>query len=267
MRSTYCAASVRSCIAATRVSSDSARSVSRSSSACCWWPMSSAAVGSSRIDDARLLSECARDDGPLLLAARERAEPAVGEREQVEPPERARRRLEVRAALAGERAEVGCAPEQHVLGDGHPRRRRGLLRDDGDQAGQLPPPHRRPRSSEHRDRPRRTGRARRSRAAASSCPRRSARSARPTAPRRSSRSTSLTTARPPSRHRHAAELDRAHDAPALVVRSTSAKNGAPKNAVTIPIGISAGASAVRAITSASTKKPAPPSTDSGSSAR
>ena len=45
------------------------------------------------------------------------------------------------------------------------------------------------------------------------------------------------------------------------------KNGAPKNAVTTPSGISAGASAVRATTSASTRKPAPQITESGSSAR
>ena len=40
--------------------------------------------------------------------------------------------------------------------------------------------------------------------------------------------------------RDAAQLDRAHPTPPRVVRRTSAKNGAPKNAVTTPSGISAG---------------------------
>ena len=60
---------------------------------------------------------------------------------------------------------------------------------------------------------------------------------------------------------------RHYDAIRFEVRSTIAKNGAPKNAVTTPIGSSPGDSAVRAITSASTRKPPPTSTDSGSSSR
>ena len=63
---------------------------------------------------------------------------------------------------------------------------------------------------------------------------------------------------------HAVERQRCH-AVRLVVRSTTAKNGAPKNAVTTPIGSSAGDITVRAITSAKTRKPAPTITDSGSS--
>ena len=47
-------------------------------------------------------------------------------------------------------------------------------------------------------------------------------------------------------------------------RSTSAKNGAPKNAVTTPIGSSPGEITVRAITSASTRNPAPAISESGS---
>src|SRR5208283_2064150 len=46
-------------------------------------------------------------------------------------------------------------------------------------------------------------------------------------------------------------------------RRTIAKNGAPKNAVTTPSGSSAGDSTVRATTSASTRKAAPASSDSG----
>src|SRR6185503_19708776 len=50
----------------------------------------------------------------------------------------------------------------------------------------------------------------------------------------------------PELDRDAAKLDRGHAEPARVVRRTSAKNGAPKNAVTTPSGTSAGESAVRA---------------------
>src|SRR4029077_3284703 len=52
-----------------------------------------------------------------------------------------------------------------------------------------------------------------------------------------------------------------------LVRSTTAKKGAPKNAVTTPIGSSAGDMIVRARTSVSTRKPAPTSSDSGTTAR
>ena len=79
--------------------------------------------------------------------------------------------------------------------------------------------------------------------------------------------TPSTTFRPPSSTDDAVERERDHDAILREVRSTTAKNGAPKNAVTTPIGSSAGESAVRAITSASTRNPAPTSTESGSSSR
>ena len=61
-----------------------------------------------------------------------------------------------------------------------------------------------------------------------------------------------------------AELDHLID---LAVRRTTAKNGAPKNAVTTPIGNSPGDTTVRARTSASTRNPAPTTSDSGTTAR
>src|SRR5262245_23164700 len=61
----------------------------------------------------------------------------------------------------------------------------------------------------------------------------------------------------------AVERERCH-ARARLVRRTTAKNGAPKNAVTTPIGNSAGDTIVRAMMSAKTRKPAPTITDSGS---
>src|SRR3954469_16327899 len=56
---------------------------------------------------------------------------------------------------------------------------------------------------------------------------------------------------------------RGHDDMREVVRSTSAKNGAPQNAVTTPIGISAGLAAARPTRSASTRNAPPYNMDSG----
>ena len=58
-----------------------------------------------------------------------------------------------------------------------------------------------------------------------------------------------------------------HNPTVRVVRSTTAKNGAPRNAVTTPIGSSEGDSSVRASTSVSTRKPPPASNDNGTTAR
>ena len=58
-----------------------------------------------------------------------------------------------------------------------------------------------------------------------------------------------------------------HVSTRLVTRSTATKNGAPTKAVTTPMGSSAGASTVRAIRSARTRKAAPPISESGSTIR
>src|SRR5262249_23502238 len=68
----------------------------------------------------------------------------------------------------------------------------------------------------------------------------------------------------PEAHPQVACLD--HAAP-FDVRRTTAKNGAPQNAVTTPIGSSAGESSVRASTSARTRKPAPATSERGTTAR
>ena len=75
-------------------------------------------------------------------------------------------------------------------------------------------------------------------------------------------------------HARAAELDAqvlegqsTHGPTIRLVRRTIAKKGAPKNAVTTPIGSSAGDIAVRAITSAKTRKPAPTTIESGRTIR
>ena len=68
----------------------------------------------------------------------------------------------------------------------------------------------------------------------------------------------------PEPHPEVPRLD--HLAP-RAVRRTTAKNGAPRKAVTTPIGSSDGESTVRATTSASTRNPAPATSESGKTAR
>ena len=136
MRSAYCAASVRSCIAATSEPGLRAQPVEELERLLL---MPDVERGGRLVeeDDLRLLRERARDDDALLLTAGERPEAAVGEREEVEPRERARRRVAVARALLRERAEVRRPAEEHVLRDRHPGRSRRLLRDDGDEPREL----------------------------------------------------------------------------------------------------------------------------------
>ena len=161
--------------------------------------MSSAAVGSSRSTMRRLLRERAGDDDPLALAAAQRAERSVAERQQVEPRERPRRRFAVGLPLARQRrrgrAFARASTYSATVSHG------GVTGSCGTTATRRASSRRPERTGVPivRARPsRRSGRARRPRAAASSCRRRSGRSARPTPPRSTSRSTSSTTGRPPS---------------------------------------------------------------------
>ena len=116
-RSAYCAARVRSCIAATSVRPDS--SAERVEELERLLLVADVERGGRLVEehDRRLLRERARDDGALPLAAA-RASRAVRSRQA-----RAGRAARARAgrprgrrcALARERAEVRRAPEQHVL--------------------------------------------------------------------------------------------------------------------------------------------------------
>src|SRR5688500_11347448 len=67
--------------------------------------------------------------------------------------------------------------------------------------------------------------------------------------------------------RESVQDDRVHGATVLVIRRTTAKKGAPKNAVKTPIGSSAGATTVRARRSASTRNAAPKASERGSTMR
>ena len=258
MRSAYCAASVRSCIAATSVSPDSARSSVEQLERLL---LMADVERRSRLveqDDPRLLRERTCDDDALLLAARERPETPSRVAEQVEPRRARGGGLAIPPPLLRERAEVRRAAEEHVLAHRHPGRRRGLLRDDGEQPRELrpyaAPAVSRPSSSiepengdEARDRPQQ---------------RRLPRAVRPDErDPLALRDVEIdVVARPAARRAPRSPAGaRSHVMPrvVLVERSTSAKNGAPRNAVTTPSGISAGESAVRAITSARTRNPAP----------
>ena len=215
-------------------------------------------------NDLRLLGERARDDDTLLLSAGQRPEAAIGEGQEVEPRERASCCLAIARALLRERPEVWRPAEEHVLRDGHPRRRRRLLRYDGDETRELGARELLDRTpaerdlARERDEPRDRAQERRLPGAV--------RTDEPEPlPVRDDGSDPVDDGLAAELDGDAAQLD--HAAPPRVVRSTSAKNGAPKNAVTTPSGISAGASAVRATTSASTRNPAPTTTDSGISAR
>ena len=217
--------------------------------------------------DRRLLRERPRDDDTLLLAARERPEPPVGERQEIEPRERAGRPPRGRArppSRAGRGAACGRAgrtrrPSSTAESTAPAGRRRRAGRARA-RASSVTGRRRRARS------PRRTGRAARPRAAASSSRRRSGRSARPTRPSRRRASTRSTTGRPPSSTVTPSQLDR-------VTRRLASSAGRARRTARrrTPSRRRSGSppaqSAVRATTSASTRNPAPTTTDSGISAR
>src|SRR5581483_4968782 len=197
------------------------------------------------------------------LAAGERGEHPPGERHELEPVERPPRRVTVADGLPGEVAEVRRAAEQDVLGDGEPGRRLRDLRHERDEPGNRTARHRPEVASLEQDlalvvdEP--GERAQRSRLACA------------VRPDQCEPLAGLDCeGDPPQRVRLAepngnvAELD--HLRP-LDVRRTTAKNGAPKNAVITPIGSSCGERTVRAITSVRTRKPAPTTSDSGTTAR
>ena len=213
----------------------------------------------------RLLRERAAEHGPLLLAAAQRLEPPVGERAEVEAGERAARDLEVARAFAAERPEVRRAPEQDVFVDAHPRGQERGLGNEGEPPCHLPARERRDLVAVERDRA----------VVAQEPGARAEERALPGAVRadqrdplagRDLRADAVEHPGRPELDRERVEDDRGHRN-VLLERSTTAKNGAPKKAVTTPIGSSAGETIVRAITSQSTRNPPPRSSESGSTIR
>ena len=215
--------------------------------------------------DRRLRGEGAGDHQPLLLAAAQLAQAAVGELPHVEPPEHIARHRPVVARLRPEVADERCPPEQHVLERGHVVGQQRILRHVGEQ--RRPP---RPRAQRQRDtvdehvarevdEP--DGGAQERRLAGAVGADQSEPSAR--RDRRAERLHDLALA---VAHGDGRELERAHRATCRV-RSRRMKNGAPKNAVTTPIGSSAGAVSVRPGMSTRIRNAAPNAAVSGSSLR
>ena len=97
MRSAYCAARVRSCIAATRVRLGLGPQHVEQLERLLLVPDVERGGRLVEEDDAGLLRQRTGDDGALLLASRERPQPALPEPEQVEALERAGRGLRSRS--------------------------------------------------------------------------------------------------------------------------------------------------------------------------
>ena len=211
----------------------------------------------------RLLRERAREDRALQLAAAVRAERPFGEGLELEAAQRLCRRLAVATPLAAEIRDVRRTAEEDVLRDRQRRRRLGLLRDAGDEASDRTPtePARVPsvdvdlafvlRETGERAQGRRLPGAVRPD------------QRRPASRFRAQREPAHGSDRPEP-HPEIARLDQRT---ALEVRRTIAKNGAPRKAVTTPMGSSAGERTVRATTSVRARKPAPASSESGTTAR
>ena len=205
-------------------------------------------------DDRRLLGEGARDDGALALAAGERPERRSASSVELETLERVPGGVAIRGTLACERPEVRRPSHQHVLGDGEPRRRLGRLRDDREEPRALAPIERRGVPAEKRHAPvvrQQAGdRAEKRRLAGAVRPDQGDPLAALDRGRRRRRRPRGRRA-PPSRPSSPIAVT-----PGLHgCAGRSAKNGAPKSAVITPIGTSAGASAVRATTSARIEEP------------
>src|SRR5262249_36470118 len=185
----------------------------------------------------------------------------IGEAHEVEAGKRLGGRFSISSPLASEGAEGRSPAEQHVFRDRHLGRLERHLRNECDASRQLAAAEGLERHAADLD-------AASERNQAEDRPEQR-RLAGPVRADQRHPFPVLDGGRDSPEDGSAAEVDRdrvEHDhGPTIrLVRSTTAKNGAPKNAVTTPMGSSAGASAVRAITSAKTRKPAPTSRESGS---
>src|SRR4029078_4412502 len=159
--------------------------------------------------------------------------------------------------------EVRCASEEDVLRDRQRRRRLGVLLDEGHE-----PPDRATteggRGPSVTQRLALVGGEARERAQRRGLPR-------AVRPDQRGPASTLRTQREPAHGRDRPEphpqVTRLDHRAVLELRRTIAKNGAPRNAVTTPMGSSAGERIVRATTSAKTRNPAPASNESGTTAR
>ena len=218
--------------------------------------------------DRRLLGERPGDHEPLALAAAQRAEPAPANgpsSSRSSTPATISRSWRV---AAGEVADVRRPAEQHVLDAGHVVGDQRLLRHVGDE---LRPPAARARRQRARRRRATSPRAldeaddgpqqRRLAGAVGADEPEPLAGARPWSLNGASGDGAAVGRR--RRSRSSSELI----ATPCRARSTTRKNGAPRNAVTTPIGVSAGSVSTRPGMSARIRNAAPSSTDSGSTRR
>ncbi len=293
-RSANCPASVRSCSALTTVRPQSRRSSSTISRASTRWDRSSALVGSSMSSTG---ASCA---SARASTTRWRSPPESVERwrrrqeAEIEPLEQATAVRDVVRRLHGEIGDVRRPPQQDVVEDRHVGRQLRRLRHVRHRPRPVAPGHRsrRPSAQAHLavviDQSRHRAQQRRL-----PCTVR-ADQADPLAPP-DRRVHPVDHRTPVVAHRHGVELDHRRNAvtadrvrravpsigqpddgpeprhqdpvpmPALARRDTSTarKNGAPRHAVTTPIGTSVGDRIVRAMRSAPIRKAAPPTIETG----
>ena len=221
--------------------------------------------------DRRLGHQRPRDHQPLLLAAAQLAEPAVAERREVELLERLADERPVEARLGAEvRRRTGHGPSSTYSNAGHVVREHRRLRHVRHERGAaLPRPQLQRGAVDHdvagerhdaRARPqdrRLAGAVRPDQpepAAGAHAEREAAHRLAPAVPHRRPRGTRSSS----PRHRHRV---------AWRARSSRMKNGAPKNAVTTPIGSSAGAVSMRPGMSTRIRNAAPNAAASGSTRR
>ena len=162
---------------------------------------------------------------------------------------------------------MGRPSEQDVLRHGQRRRRLGQLRHERDEPRLLTPPPGSVGAPVHPDRPGR-GNEPRQRPQQRRLPSPVGADQRHPLAGLGGQRDRLDDRAAGERDRDLERLDgRLHSPTQRLRRRTIAKNGAPKKAVTTPIGSSAGDSTVRATTSVRIRKPPPTSSDSGTIAR
>jgi hypothetical protein len=216
--------------------------------------------------DPGLLGERASQHDALAFAAGQTGQPAAGEPVDPEPLGGPGGRRPVGPARAAQVAKVRGAAEQHVIRHRHVGRQHRFLRHVGDQPGPVASAQRsgagpvETHLAAMRHQP--------GDGAEQGC---LARAVRPdqgepaAGPDRTGHP--VQHRRPVQVHRQVSYRDRAHVRTDRVLRKIQTNAGEPTSAVTTPIGSSAGDRTVLASVSASTRNPAPVSSDSGSTSR
>ena len=216
--------------------------------------------------DPRILGQGAGQDRPLAFPAGQAGEPPACEAGDIQPVAGLGDLPPVEAARSTEVTQMRSAAEQDVLLDGHVRRQHRDLRHVGDEAGPGAAAQRAEVFLVDADRA-----AVRHQAGHRAQQRGLARSVRPDQGEPAARGHG-TGHRVQHRnmvefHAEVVDTQGTHVRTAAVERRIQMNTGEPTRAVTTPMGSSAGDTTVRARVSARTRKPAPTSSDSGSTRR